>query len=317
MADDPVGTLTDEVEEVEEKLDSSDEGVGDSGEGTQDDFFLDVDERHRYKTKEDVVKAIKESGARIGSLSAWDKEIGQAFNITPAEAAELLDELADRRNREKIAAETKNSPEKVPTRSEKTDITDPEELKRHKANLAYLKENGFLTKAEVDEVLKELRAEVKSLKGESEASIQERFKSRVDQGESYIASLVKGAQLPDTITKTAAKFITGCLSEGNDPDGKLFRKFMAGGEPMKELLKSLFDEFNDGLAPVRASAKGAYQTDKEKSAGAGAKNLPRGGAGSEPPTKKPAPKKEFTGRTDPALHDRAWDIMQRVAKESA
>lgn len=278
----------------------------------KEDYFLDVDERHRYKTKDEVIKAIKESGTRIGQLSAWEKEVGEAFNgVTPAQAAELLDELIElrKKTKEAAAAPKQDATVKSPADDPASKITDPEERKKHEANLKYLKENGFLTKAEVEQMTKDLREQVLALKGSTEAQESERFNQRVEQGESFIKTLISDAKLPEGVNKLAVKYITGCLSEANDPDGKLFAQFMRGGAVMQTLLKSLFEEFNEGIGAVRTSDKGNYQTEKEKAAAGATKVPPRGGSGSEKPLTRKDDKKK------PSTNDRAYEVFQREIRK--
>lgn len=302
------------VEDNEEELlgtrDDSQGGTGSADPTAEEQYFLDVDDRHRYKTKEEAIKAIRESGERIGVLTPWEKEVGEAFQgLTPARTAELLDELIELRAKVKSG-----QPTVTPERAAEA-AKDPKVAAQEKANLEWLKSQGFISKAEMDATLKELRDTVAALQGGAKTAEQERVNQRIQQGEEVIRGFITEAKLSEKLGETAFKYIRGCLSEANDPDGKLFKEFMQGGTQMRTILKSLFDEFASGLTLARMNSDGNYQRDKEKSAQRAGTQPPKGGQGAgEKDGKEAQQKKVFHGSTDPKVHDAAWERFQAALK---
>src|SRR5271157_3674849 len=74
---------------------------------TDNQYFLEVDERTKYKTAEDAQKAYKEAGERIAQLSSWEKEIGKAYNADPQQVAAALDEYLQMKEAQAQADATK------------------------------------------------------------------------------------------------------------------------------------------------------------------------------------------------------------------
>lgn len=316
MADLAEDTLPEEQLNDDPDAPKGDEGAGDDaaaagGEEGDTEYFLEADERHRYKTREDAIKAISESGRRISELSTWESKVGQAYGgLTADDVASLLDELIELRQKAKAAPPAADRSDARDTAGNRDAAPrDPKVVAQEEANLRWLKEKGYLTKSEVDAELKALRDEVASLKSGSESADQERFNHRVEEGETYVKSLVKEAKLPDAISEKAIRYITGCLSEANDPDGKLFGQFLRGGDAMRTVLKSLFDEFSGAITLAKANASSTYQQGKEKSANAG-KPLPKGsgGSGAAPADKNAA--KNLVQSAKPDIHDKAWAAFQ-------
>jgi len=308
---------------------------GDAAEGSggaaaptpQEQFFLDVDERHRYRTKEDAVRSIQESGRRIGELTPW-AEHAQRYGLTdPNALPQIFDNYLQMRDRlVQLEAQLKAN--------DRGQAPAPQTLSpQDKANVEYLENHGFTRKEAIDKVLQEkltpLEQRLQFLTEQVGRSEAQQDNAVVESGRNHLSSLMTAENLPvnnpelnEVIEDSIIAWMEQRSLDGNGnivPDSPL-DKFYRGGSEMREVVEQGFKRWASTVNVLRQNADAQYQRSKEKNVSRTPRPLPRQGA--PVPTKKedePATRPRTPGAggifTDPALHDRAWERMQEASRE--
>ncbi len=248
----------------------------DSGSG----YFLEVDERHRYRTPEDVKRAIGEADRRIAELSPLEERLKYHGIESPEHFDAVVDEyltrLEERQQAEGAAALTEED----------------------RAALAYLQKLGFLTRGDVGAADREQHTQ--------EARAQEG--QTVELGRDNLRSLVAGAGLPATAAKLAepwlAEFIQGQSvdAHGHIKRGSLLDRFWDGGESAKKVVQEAFAAWKVGVDELRGTARQPTQTSSHPN-----KTIStRGG--------QPMREGNPCAGTPSSMHNAAWELMNRTPR---
>lgn len=288
------------IEQDATELDNTAEG---SEEKTAEEIFLDVDERTKFKNKEAAIEAYKNAGQRIAQLSAWEKEVAQAYGITdPKMIVELLDELAERRQADEGKKESKSAPKSA---AEVAKASDAELTPEQRAAKDWFRqtaeEMGYVSKS----LLKELQDKLDAVTGRMEQDDESRRQYAIEAGQSHLRSLLAKNELKvdeegyETIENTVAAWI--------DSDPKRAKLFIAGGSASLKLVEEGFQRVSKLMNHAKAAgAKGTVET-KTAKANATPKPLPKGGV---PAVKKEEVKSDGKGIT-PKIHELAWEHFQK------
>lgn len=289
---------------------------------TQEDYFLDVDERHRYKTQDDAKRAVQESGRRIGELTPW-QEHAQRYGLRdPQQLPQVFDSYLQMRDRlaQLEAQVTANAKGQEPA---------PQTLSaQDKTNVEYLESHGFSRKEAIDKVLQErlspLEQRVQQLSDQLGRSEELQNNAAVDAGRNYLATLMTENNIPVDNPQVNGVIEDSIIAwmeansvdrKGNIVAGSPLDRFYAGGTSMREVVKQGYDRWFTTVNVLRQSADGQYQQRKEANVNRTPRPMPRQGAPVPTEQQQPAtPARRTPGAggifTDPALHDKAWELMQ-------
>lgn len=300
-------------EEVEEVVDQQEGGEPQDTTETQDDnsqakeeYFLAVDERTKYRTKEDALKAYQNAGTRIKELSVWEKEVGKTYGLNPQQVKTVLAEYVKMKEASKAPAKAEGS------------ATEPTLDPKEKAA------REWMTKALADELgmsVKDVKARLAKLdaieqKTSSFEKQQEEAKTNQyhDEQRSYLKSwltdngyLGKPAnkQEADAQARFMLKLERSIKAEIESSDENL-EKYYEGGDTTREFLASIFKDVLETYGRTPKTAKAAsYAKDKAATLGRNPAKLPNGSS-SSPTTKKKL--------SDSEWHEAAWAAAQAAMR---
>lgn len=278
-------------------------GVDDGSSGvTQADqeYFLEVNDRQKYRTADDVKKSMAESGTRISQLSQWEK-VAKEYGISdPQQIRALATEILEARKAKEAASKQASG---------KVETDDEEQLTPEQQNaLKWLKKNagkaGYVPKEELVALREELKTQISELQAGSKATQEDRANARIEQGRGTLQTLLKEAKLP-TDNPKLARLIENDVRVFIEGDKEREAIFW-GGSPAE--VRALLKEALDDIAPVFQSFKAAtnanYASSKSTSVKTASKQLPRTGS---------APHRDAAPVTGKKKSDSVWaDAAKRA-----
>lgn len=272
--------------------------------------YLAVNDRTVYKTREDAIRGYNEAANRIAQLSAWEKQAKQYGLSDPKQ----LDAVANRISElEKKLADAEKQ-----VKAPKVDPADPK-LKESEQVKKYLRENGFITKEEQAEALKELRDQLEEMKQSGKQSEELRFQNQEAEARNDVGTWLSSSGIKDDANGTKLAVVGTLIKDWINNDEERVERWSKGGVTAKALVKEGYDFALKALewkgTPATPAVPGqlkptdpGYAAAKAKAIAAN-KKLPapgtgRGhGDGSKPKVQK--------GHITPALHDKAWEVFQK------
>lgn len=297
--------MTDDLA-TQDVLDQND-GTGDGSEnGSNDEPFLQVNERTVYATPDDAIKGFKEAQTQITSLSEL-RDVFKDYGVKDLKSVNgqflrgLLNELLDHREKVKAAGANKQG---TPANADAGDgKVDPKTA----AAIKWLKDNakaaGYLTQDEA----KALKDQIDALKQGRTQETDEAFQSRVDESQGEFNRLLTvGKYQPTDEQKAELEDNIKAWINGSDQRVKDWNR---GGKSMLDLIeKGLAREVKAmGLAPSAAASKivaGAKR--KQGLVTNTAKRMPNDGGSDTIQAKKTETSRDRV--------DKAWEIFQAAQK---
>ena len=269
--------------------------------------YLRVNERTVYKTQDDAVRGYNEAASRIAQLTGWEKQAKQYGLSDPRQLQQVADELLQLRKEKAEAAAKINS-------APKTDPADPKAKEAQQVR-EYLKAQGFISKEEQAEALKELRERLESFEQRGMQSEELRFQNQEAEARNDLSGYLSAAGVKDA--DGAKMQVIGTLVKDwiNNSDERV-EQWSRGGMAAKNLVKQGTDEMLKMLGWKAAATPAAGQL-KPTDAGYAAakakavasnKKLPAQGTGKE--VSKTTPKGR--GHINPALHEKAYKLFQEM-----
>ncbi len=314
MADDPKAVLD---PEPDPSLDNSDGGDGAGDDKGSKEPFLKVNDRTSFETAEDAIKSFGESGERIATLSQWEK-LRDEFGVeTVEEARELLNELVDRRAREKAAGDRDQDPGKPaakPADDPSSGLSDED-----KKAVAYFKRLGVPISGDVEGLRKQITDLQSSIQTSQESDNERHASAMIESGRSVLTELVKGADLlgedqkvNQKLTARAERAIRSYLEDtsidektGDVRPGTPLARFYRGGNAQREVVKEAFEDFLETFNYGKTRGVAGYEKDKQDAKNP--KPLPKGspaadvGVGAD---RKPESMVD--------VHNRAWTTFEKA-----
>lgn len=300
-----------EQEEVEQQ-DPAAEDQTDPAAGKPEEPFLSVNERTVYKSKDDAIRGYNEAATRIAHLSAWEKE-AKAYGLTDAKqfkavAEELLalrQQLADAK--------------KQATAGPKVDPADPKAKETEQVK-KYLKELGYISKADQDEAMKELRDRLERFEQSGQRAEEMRFQNQEAEARNSLKGWLSSGGIKDD-AQGSKEAIVGTLIKDwiNNSDERVDR-WSQGGVAANALVKEGYDHVvkmlgwkatpaagGNGNQPLKPTDPG-YAAAKARAVAAN-KKLPTAGTG-KPGKPNATPKQK--GAINAQLHEKAWAAFQEA-----
>ena len=298
--DEPV--LTGDEQVTDPNVDPATQGTGD------DEYFLTVDDRTRYKTSEDAQKAFKEAGERIATLSTWDKEIGKAYNADPQQVAAALDEYLQMKEAQAQADAQKAAEQGKTADVQATHSVDESKLTpKEREALAWIKKVapalGFVPKADLDALKTKIDQLETGVAGQSAA----RLEAQEQEGSGQLKQMITAAKLPTD--PKFAMFVENSVAAWVNQSKERVDKWHRGGAGAMALLKEGFEYVTESLSPLRATSAAGYQGKKSGSVHTGPKRLPQ--VGSSLGQKRPAVAQGAKPTTSD-IHNAAWAAANKA-----
>ena len=277
---------------------------------TPEEPYLAVNDRTVYKTKDDAVRGYNEAASRIAQLSGWEKQ-AKAYGLNdPAQLRAVADELLQARKDLADARKQAAAPK----------TSDPADTKAKEAQQVreYLKANGFISKDEQEEALKELREQIQEMRNQGSQSEELRFQNQEAEARNDLAGYMSAAGVKDDATGTKAQVIGTLVKDWINNSEERVERWSRGGVSAKTLVKEGVDSAIGMLgwkaAPVAAPGQlkptdPGYAAAKAKALAA-YKKLPAQGTGKDTPKNTPKQK----GHINAALHEKAWELMESFDK---
>jgi hypothetical protein len=294
--------------------------------GGNETYFLEVDDRTRYRTAEEAAEGYREAGQRIAELTPW-QATAQEYGLTdPNEVAALLDELAELRAARSADSggrgnEGRQTNAPAPAATANLDPNSPEG--KEAAALAWLKEKGVAAGYVNQETLNALQERMDSLTQETERIAEERFEQRMEYGHNVVKNELQAAGFYPKDTSDAkavengerlAVMLEQAMTAWVNESQARINAFHQGGPALTNLVKQGLNIFLPSLNVLKNSS-GA-----QISATRGNANRPRVATNNGKPAiaAKPAPRntgalKPEDGLT-PEVHDAAWAAFEAARK---
>ena len=264
--------------------------------------FLPVNERTVYKTREDAIRGYNEAASRIAQLSGWENQ-AKAYGLTdPAQFKAVADELIEARKQ--LAAAKKQVEPKV-------DPADPK-AKESEQVKKYLREQGFISKAEQEEALKELREQIAEMRRMGTQSEEMRFQNQEAEARDEVGKWLVADGQKDDGTGTKLAIVGTLIKDWINNSEERVEQWSKGGVSARSLVKEGYDFAIKALGwkaaaqPALKPTDPGYAAAKAKALAAN-KKLPQPGT-AKSDAKKAPPKQK--GHITAELHEKAWEMFQ-------
>lgn len=294
---------TPEVEDAPESQSTAD----DSTAGDED--FLVVDDRTKYRTREDALKGFQEAGKRIASLSAWERNLAARYgNATPEQITDWLEDYRKLRiEAESRAAQEAERKSKESGKTTSDEELDPEEEKALKWLQKRLPQLGYVPKDDllkVQEQLKEMQNKLGTLESGASQSQASFEAATVSSGQEHLANLLKDNGFPPAAQAKFERYMRGELNSNEE----LRHRFFEGEH--KQVVDELFKELTEfmGIKPSNSSTD--YATNKNATTRRTPNPLPKQQSSMRSNDGNQAPKKKEL--INPATHDKAFALASKI-----
>lgn len=293
---------------VDDQQDPAAEGQTDPEPAKPEEPYLAVNDRTVYKTREDAIRGYNEAANRIAQLSAWEKQAKQYGLSDPKQ----LDAVANRISElEKKLADAEKQ-----AKAPKADPADPK-LKESEQVKKYLRENGFITKEEQAEALRELQERLDRFEQSGKQSEELRFQNQEAEARNDLNGYLSAAGVKDDANGSKAQIIGTLVKDWINGSDERVEQWSRGGMAAKNLVKEGTETMINmlGWKAAATPAPGQLKPTDPGYAAAKAKALATNkklpapgtgrahGDGSKPKVQK--------GHINSALHDKAWEIFQK------
>jgi hypothetical protein len=316
---DGVDTQLDEQQYDDQYTQDQDQDTADQGQGEDEDFLV-VNDRTRYKTREEALKGFQNASQTIASLSPWGK-FAKEHGITPEQAAAIIREHSAKntnQNGQQASGNAGNGQQAQ--QGQQTHSIDESQLtKEEKDALQWIKKVapalGFVPKTEIESLKTDLLKQIEELKGFKSTTEEQHFNTLVETGRSELGSLLTAAKLPTD--EKFSRFMETNIKAYIDADDERVNRFYAGGEETKKLIREAFAEVKAVLGLARVQQKADATRTKTSVPGRPNNARPnpaqqqRRPQGQQQPNPQNGPRQP---KVDPMakVHDRAWAAFQRV-----
>jgi len=286
---------------------SSDSGdSGDQGDGA-DGYFLNVDERTRYKTADEAITGFKNAGQRIAELSAWEKEVADVYDVhDPRQVASILEEYIQLKEAQaSAAAQEKGNKGEQATHTVDLSKLTPKEQEAFAWLQKVAPELGYVPKSEL-KALQDKIATIESGLGNFSAT---QAAQQVAAGKSQITQLLTAAKMP--VEPEFASFVEDSMAAWIKADAKRVATWKQGGQAASALLNEAFTYVKGNLARMGVSKAASYQGSRQ------------GGSNKAPITRLPqqgqalrkggsVQRTQQKAKPSPAdLHNAAWALANK------
>lgn len=287
--------------------------AGNSGGEPQPEPFLAVNDRTKYATREDAVKAYDEAGKRIAALSPWEKTAKQYGLGEPKHLEAIFKEtLSSRTELANAKAELAALKKMQETLAQpKPASNDPKAAEAQQVR-EYLKGLGYTSKEEVTEAMKELKDEIAALKSNGSQAESTRFENQEAEAREWLSSQMSEAKIADDESGTKANIVGTLVKQFIESTDENLATWNRGGSGAKKLVEAGYTQVMNhlGWKPAEATPNaGATQAAATGRRLQNSKTLPAPGT-AKSAAATPAPKKAAGITAD--LHNKAWAYMEKM-----
>lgn len=298
--------------DVDVAVDAVPDDAGNSGGDPQPEPFLAVNERTKYATREDAVKAYDEAGKRISSLSNWEKT-GTKWGVSdPKHLEPIFNELMTaRKELPTLKAELEALKKAQAAIANPKPASNDPKAQEAEAVKKYLADLGYTSKEDVSNLIKELKDEISGLKNTGSQYETQRLENQTIEAREQLGTWLSEAQVTDDADGSKREAVEELIAAWINKDDDRVAQWQRGGSGAMKLAKEGFERVITqlGLKPAaaqpNASAAQAANVGRKLQNG---KTLPaQGTARNASAQSQPVAKKGLTS----ALHNKAWDYMEK------
>ncbi|MCI0348999.1 MAG: hypothetical protein L0Z53_06195 [Acidobacteriales bacterium] len=302
--------------DTQQAVDNDDQNTSGGGDGDQDadKYFLEVDERTRYRTAEDAVKGFQQAGQRIVNLSGWEKTAKLYGLENPSDVEELLDELLELRQ------SARTSPTK-----QQTDNSDAAAAAQRTGQLTEQEQQSLAARQWLQNTLPEvfkgdagkklfvevLGVDPQALVNQARAQEELHFQGLVDTGREHVLGLLRTQGFEGDGAKALAERAERYIAAFIDEDDRRKKAFYRGGAALRQVIEEGLNDYLSGYEPLKTRGAADYQKKKLDSAKKAGKQLPTGQSGG-----KADESQKVTLSGHGKDHNKAWEVFQRSLRES-
>ena len=220
--------------EVDEAVQQDPQGDGEQAEvqDAPDEPFLPVNDRTIYKTREDAVRGYNEAANRIQQLSRWEQEAKQWNLSDPTELRAVANELLQLRREKAEAAAAAGKRNVEP----KVDPADPKAKEAAQVR-QYLKEQGFISKEEQAEALKELQDFMNEQRQQSSQSTELRFQTQEADARDDVVGYLEADGFKDDGTGMKMSIVGTLIKDWINGSDERVSQWSRGGRASQALVK--------------------------------------------------------------------------------
>jgi len=296
------------------------------GSGDNEDFLV-VNDRTRFRSQEDAIKSFNEAGERIAQLSGWEKEMTRYGVTDPRVASQLLDELVQLREQRAAAEKAAKEAERKPQTTSAATTTSDDVLSQEDANaLAWLKKHaprlGYISKDELTKTVEELKTEIKGLQEGSESTRNQYFEEQraalVDSGRESVRGWMSEQKIVDGPEGEKMIVIESLIRDWVNEKDERVRQFYAGPSASRAVVKEGFDRavkvLGWGKAAQAVSSSASFAQSKGAAMARNGKRLPQHGVASrQQAAANDGVKVDAGGRKDHigSALDKAWEVASK------
>ena len=285
----------------------------------EDEPFLPVNDRTVYRTREDAVRGYNAAANRIQELSQWEKSARTWGLADPAQLDAVANELLQLR-REKAEAAAQSGKRNVESR---VDPADPKAKEAAQVK-EYMRQFGYVSKAEQDEALKELRDFMAEQRQQGAQSLEQRFDTQEADARDDVAGYLATDGFKDDGSGMKLAIVGTLIKDWINGSDERIAQWSRGGRAAQALVKEGYGITMRGLEWKAAATTAGlpkptdpgYAEAKAKAL-AQNKKLPAQGVAKERSQDgryaKTNPKQK--GHITSELHEKAWQMIQTGAEE--
>jgi hypothetical protein len=316
---DGVDTQSDEQQYDDQYTQDQDQDTADQGQGDDEDFLV-VNERTRYKTREEALAGFQSAGKTIASLSPWGK-LAKELGVSPEQAAAIIREHSAKnsnQNGQQASGNAGNGQGQQQT-PQTHSIDESQLTKEEKDALQWIKKVapalGFVPKTEIESLKTDLLKQIEELKGFKTSTEEQTRNSLIETGRSELGSLLTAAKL--STEPKFVSFIENGIKAWIEADEERVERFYQGGEETKKLIREAFEEVKSVMGLARVQQKADATRTKTSVPGRPNNARPNPAQQQRRPQQQQPPQNQGgprAPRVDPMAktHDRAWAAFQRV-----
>lgn len=299
--------------DVDVAVDDAQLDAGNSGGDPAAEPFLAVNDRTKYATREDAVKAYDEAGKRIAALSTWEKTAKNYGLGEPKHLEAIFSEtLKARQELPQLRAELEALKKAQAVLAQPKPAANDPKAKEAEDVKKYLAELGYTSKADVDAMVKELKDELAGLKNNGSQAETTRLENQEAEAREWLSSQMSEAKIADDESGSKANIVGTLIKQVIESSDENLATWNRGGSGAMKLVKTAYEQVLNSLGwkPAETAAPNASAA---QAASVGrrlqnSKTLPaQGTARNATATNQPAPKKGINADT----HNKAWALLNK------
>lgn len=251
---------------------------GQGGNADDNQYFLTVNDRTRYRTQDEAIQAFEQAGQRIAALSNWERTAKQYGISDPEVVAQLFDELLEARTKlAQLTAQPKEGQSAGQPATPATNASDASLSKEEREARAWLQktfpELGVVTKEQLQKIMERLDGIDQGFQTQR----AEQHDLLVEESTGKVAQWMAADKFNDDADKSLQTMIERSITAYINSDPKLVKRWQAGGAALEKVLHEGYDYAKKALSLLRVNSSASYANSKAGAQNRNPRRLPQPG----------------------------------------